>query len=86
MKIVNKPIEMIAHNKPDGSIRPLRFRLQEEDELRVIKINKVFTSSIGKIGGNLVYMFKCMIEVNGITHMCEIRYDLMTTKWLLYKM
>jgi len=85
MKVVNKPIEMIAHNKPDGSIRPLRFRLQEEDELQVIKVDKIFASSIGEVDGNVTYIFSCMVAIHGINHMCEIRYDLMTTKWLLYK-
>ena len=49
--VINRIIEMIAHNKPDGSIRPLRFRMMEEDELQVVKINKVFTSRIKKING-----------------------------------
>lgn len=76
---------MIAHNKPDGSIRPLRFRMMEEDEVQVVKVHKVFTSRVEKIDGKLTYVFNCMVASNGINQMCEIRYDLVSTKWLLYK-
>jgi hypothetical protein len=84
--VINRSIEMIAHNKPDGSIRPLRFRMMEEDELQVIKVNKVFTSRVEKIDGKLTYVFNCMVSPRGLNHMCEIRYDLATTKWILHKM
>lgn len=83
--VINRSIEMIAHNKPDGSIRPLRFRMNEEDELQVIKVDKVFTSRMEKIDGKLTYVFSCMVALNGINHMCEIRYDMMSTQWRLYK-
>lgn len=86
MKVLNKPIEMIAHNKPDGSIRPLRFRIMENDELKVLKIDKIFTSSIAKIEGIPTYVFSCMVTANGINHMCEIRYDMNNTRWRLHKM
>lgn len=59
--IINRSIEMIAYNKPDGTIRPLRFRMMEEDELQVVKVDKVFTSRIEKIDGKLTYVFNCML-------------------------
>lgn len=57
--IINKIIEMIAHNKPDGSIRPLRFRMMEEDELQVVKVDRIFTSRMEKIDGKPTYVFNC---------------------------
>jgi len=84
--MIGRSIEMIAHNKPNGSIRPLRFRFLEADELQVVKIDKVFTSRIEKVDGRPTYVFNCMVAPHGVNHMCEIRYDLATTKWILNKM
>jgi len=83
--VINISIEMIAHNKPDGSIRPLRFRMMEEDELQGIKVDKVFRSHMKKIDGKLTYVFNCMVAPRGVNNMCEIRYNLASTKWILHK-
>ena len=59
MKIVAKPIEVISYTDDKGDIRPLRFRLETEDNsVKVIKIDKVIVKETEKLAGNLMLVFK----------------------------
>lgn len=87
MKTLAKPIEVISWTEEDGEIRPLRFRmLNEEGERSVHKIRKIYSSEMDRIAGNKVYKFNCELHINGRSRLCEIRYDLDTCKWNLFKM
>lgn len=52
MKVVAKSIEMIAYFKSDGMINPIKFRIQEDNSYKVIKINKIISTDIEKLCGN----------------------------------
>lgn len=86
MKIVAKPIEVISYTDDKGDIRPLRFRLQtEDDSVKVIKVDKVIVKETEKLAGNLMLVFKCQSLMNNEVKTFEIKYDLGTCKWMLYK-
>lgn len=86
MKIVAKPIEVISYTDNKGDIRPLRFRLQtEDDSVKVIKVDKVIVKETEKLAGNLMIVFKCQSLMNNEVKTFEIKYDLATCKWILYK-
>lgn len=40
MKVVSKSIDVIAFFEKDGGVKPLRFRISEDEEEKVIKINR----------------------------------------------
>lgn len=86
MKVVAQPIEVISYTNDKGDVRPLRFRLQMENlAVRVIKIDKVILKETEKLAGNLMIVFRCESIINSTVRLFEIKYDLKTCKWMLYK-
>jgi len=58
MRTVALNIEMICHFSKEG-ITPLRFKYKEGDSYKVIKVDKVVTSTTEKLCGNLALVFDC---------------------------
>jgi hypothetical protein len=86
MKVVARPIEMIAWTDEKGNINPIRFKITKEDGSNsVVKIDKVITKETEKLAGNLMLVFKCQSVVNGADKLYEIKYELSTCKWMLFK-
>ena len=86
MKILALPIEMVFYTDNKGSIRPVRFRMQIEDEpMQVIKIDKVIVKAIEKLAGNIMIVFKCQSLIDNVMKLFELRYELATCKWILIK-
>ena len=85
MKIVAKQIEMICWFRNDD-ICPIRFRISEDDGTRkVIKIDKVITKHIEKLAGNMMWVFDCQSLVNGFEIQYQLKYEIETCKWILFK-
>lgn len=77
---------MIAWFNVEGVIMPLKFRLETENHLlKTIKIEEILYHKEEKIAGNLIRTYACTIQLNGIIKPCEIKYELDTCKWLLFK-
>jgi hypothetical protein len=86
MKIVAKPIEVISVTDTKGTITPLRFRLiLEVGSNQVIKIDKVITRELEKLAGNLMISFKCQSLIGDEQKLFELKYELSTSKWKLFK-
>jgi len=86
MKVVAKPIEVISVMDTKGNITPLRLRIQRDDEsLQVIKVDKVITRANEKFAGNRMIVFTCQSLVGDIEKKYELKYELETCKWILFK-
>ncbi len=85
MKVVCKPIDMIAWFEKDGKVHPIKFRLIEGEENKVIVINRVRYCQTEKLAGNLMYVFECESDIDGILKIYEIKYEMSTCKWVLFK-
>lgn len=85
MKVVAKPIQVIAWFGDEGSINPMRFKLEGEEESQVIKISKVLKKEKERLAGNIMEKFLCSSCINGIEKLYEIKYDTKTYKWILFK-
>lgn len=86
MKTIAKPIQMVNWMDEDGSIYPVRFKiLDEEGNGKVVKVSKMYKVDKTKIAGNKTYTFMCEITLNNTRRVCEIRYDLETCRWMLFK-
>ncbi|WP_097027005.1 hypothetical protein [Clostridium peptidivorans] len=86
MKIIARPIEVVSYTSNKGDVRPLRFRLQMEDEtIKVIKVDKVIVKETEKLAGNIMLVFKCQSLIDDAMKLFEIKYDLKTCRWMLYK-
>lgn len=87
MKVMNQPIEVISYTDDKGDIRPIRLRLQLGDEpLKVIKIDRIILKHAEKLAGNRMLLFRCQSLEGGVERLFEIKYELTTCKWFLYKM
>lgn len=85
MKVVAKKVEMIAYFEEDGKIKPIRFRLKEDDGYKVIKINKIITIEMEKLCGNKMWVYTCSAVINNVEKIFEIKYDIEGCSWMLYK-
>jgi len=87
MKVMAHPIEVISYTDIKGEVRPLRFRLQINDEpLKVIKIDKVISKELEKLAGNPMIKYRCKYFEGDIERLFEIKYELNTCRWILFKM
>lgn len=86
MKIYMQPIESIVWFNRDGIPHPIRFRILTEDKTyKTIKIENVITRSEEKIAGNRMLIFRCQGEVNQVLKVFELKYEINSCKWYLYK-
>jgi hypothetical protein len=86
MKIIAKPIEVVSWTDTKGNINPVRFKITNEDETNsVVKIDKVICVDKEKLAGNLMLVFKCQSVINGAEKPYEIKYELSSCRWMLFK-
>ncbi len=82
-----KPIEMIAWFTKDGYPIPLRYRLMDEEEKNiVIRVNKILFKEEEKIAGNRMLLYRCESLINNSLKIFELKYEIATCKWFLFKM
>ncbi|NLK72582.1 MAG: hypothetical protein GX285_06155 [Clostridiales bacterium] len=75
MKIVNKPIKVMAVFYTNGKIEPVKFRLDEE-VVRIEKVLKVYTENIV---GNDRIVFVCQhngCDINEVNMNWTLRFDI----------
>ena len=82
MKILMHPIEMIAWFDLNGIPRPIRFRIDGQ----VQRVDLVINIAEEKMAGNRMKIYRCQSEINGTVKPFELKYELQTCKWFLYKM
>jgi hypothetical protein len=86
MKIVAQPIEMVSYTDNKGDVRPVRFRLQiANEDTQVIKIDKIIVKDKEKLAGNPMLVFRCQSVIDHVEKQFEIKYEIHTCKWMLYK-
>ena len=84
MRRVAKSIKMIAWFDEDGKINPMKFKIEGEDEGKVIYINRILNRELEKLAGNIMWKFTCSSIIDGIENVYQIKYDLLASKWLLF--
>ena len=82
MKILSTPISVLAHFEENGTPHPLRFTLNDKE----IRIEHVVSMTEEKLAGNRMLLFRCQSEIGGELKPFEIKYELGTCKWFLWKM
>lgn len=84
IKVYMKPLEMIATFKPNGYAEPYRFKLPGTDI--VVRVDRVDFSEEEKLAGNRMILYRCRSIIEGIEKIYEIKYEIGTMKWFLFKM
>ena len=81
MKMIMAPVEMIAKFK-DGNPTPVRFKY----EGKVIDVEQIVSVSKEILAGNPMKIYSCQSEIDGKLRRYELKFELQTCKWFLYKM
>lgn len=84
MKVVAKEIEVICWFSKEG-VTPLKFRYQEQDNYKVIKVDKVISMDKEKLCGNIALIFNCQSIIDGVEKLYQLKYIVQDMKWLLFK-
>lgn len=79
-----RDIEMIAWFGKDGKITPIKFKLSEEGEVKVIVIDKIIKSEFQKKAGLSVWKFDCRSIINNFAKNYVIKYDTSTGRWMFF--
>lgn len=82
----NTPIDVISVCSADGEIKPLRFRMEEEDHtLRRIDIAQVISTRKIQYVGIEAHIFLCKAQVEGKEWLFELKYTIRTHCWCLFR-
>jgi len=77
---------MVSYTDNKGYIKPIRFRMQIDDQpMEVIKIDKVIVRDIERFAGNIMLVYKCQSLIDDVTKLFEIKYEVSTCRWILFK-
>ena len=83
---LNTPIDVISVCEASGEIRPLRFRMEDEDHrLRRVDIAQVISSRKIQYVGIEAHIFLCKALVEGQQWLFELKYTIRTHSWCLYR-
>lgn len=86
MEIVAIPVDCIALFNKEGVPKPIKFRIVSEMVEQTIKVDQVINREIEKLAGNPMYIFNCRSSIRDINKNYQLKYELSTCKWMLYKM
>ena len=85
MKILAKPVKMIAVFDEKGIPTPLRFKIEEDGVPHIIKVDKIISSEAVRPAGMDAFVFRCQSEVRGNAKQYELIYRVKPHQWELYK-
>jgi RNA-binding protein YhbY len=86
MKVIAKPIEILVWLGNDGVPHPVKFKITNKDETEsTIKINRVLKTNEERLAGNRMIIYDCMGVVGEKEREFEIKFELSTCKWILFK-
>jgi hypothetical protein len=66
--------------------RPIRFQVEQHEELITIKVNHISEQHNEKLAGIPTIIYRCQSVISNVERIYELKYELMTHKWFLYKM
>lgn len=85
MKIYMKPIEMIAWFTEAGKPHPIRYRYREDHQYQMVRVDRVLQRSEEKLAGNRTIIYRCQSLIQGAEKIYELKYEISTCRWYLYK-
>lgn len=87
MRTLAKPIEVLTCTDQLGVMMPLKFKAKTKtNEDIIISIDKVESQELEKLSGNLMLLYKCRGIVNDKERNFELKFEIKTCKWMLWKM
>ena len=86
MQQVLQPVDVIAVHSSDGQMRPIRLRVENEEQGRIrMDIEEVIkTTEISYVGAEAT-VFVCRAKVGKRSVILELKYRLRSHSWYLLK-
>jgi hypothetical protein len=85
LKILSKPISVVSVTDYEGCIQPLRMKITGEDCDEIVVKLSVSYFEKQRQAGNYMFVYRCKGEINSIMKEFEIKYELNSCKWILWK-
>ena len=85
MKVLMKPIDMIAWFDNKGKPTPIRFRHYADGSAIVINV-RIQSQDEEKLAGNRMIIYHCQSVIDGFEKIFDLKYEINTCKWFLYRM
>ena len=86
MEHKNRPVDVIAMCSAAGDIRPLRFRLEDEEhQLLRVDIEEVISTKQIQYVGIEAHVFLCRATVRGVESVFELKYTIRSHRWCLLR-
>lgn len=82
MKVIMAPVEMVARFDIHGNPEPARFAYGG----KVIDVEQILEVREEKLAGNRMKIYSCQSDIDGKLTRYDIKFELQTMKWFLYKM
>ena len=80
------PVDVISMCSADGHIRPLRFRMEDEEhQLLRVDIDEVVSCKPIQYVGQEAQIFLCRATVKGKRTLLELRYMIRSHNWCLLR-
>ena len=80
------PVDVISVCSADGTIRPLRFRMEDEEhQLLRVDIDEVISCRFVQHVGIEAQLFLCRAEVKGRKTLFELKYTIRSHSWCLLR-
>ena len=78
--------EVLSVTDEKGNISPLRFKAITKDNVdMVISVDKVDSKELEKLAGNLMLLYRCRGIVNDKERNFELKFEIKTCRWMLWK-
>ena len=82
----NSPVDVISVCNADGSIKPLRLRIEDEEhQLLRIDIEEVISCKEIQYVGIEAHVFLCRATVRGKESVFELKYTVRSHNWCLMR-
>ncbi len=80
------PVDVISVCSADGTIRPLRFRMEDEDhQLLRVDIDEIISCRFVQYVGIEAQIFLCRAMVKGRKTLFELKYTIRSHSWCLLR-
>lgn len=85
MSIVNKSVQVVTTTDRAGIVKPLCFYATDDEMGDVINVERLVRRDKEKVGGDYTYTFTCEIIKDNMKVLCDLRLNLSTGEWSLYR-
>ena len=85
MKTLMKPVRMLAWSTRDGVMTPLRFLWNDGKRTHNIRIQRIVQRYEDKFAGNRMLGYRCQEWIDGEEKVFELKFEVKTCIWYLYK-